>query len=267
MVDMWVCGICRSVNRMGAGRCYGCRTPRSTGESVDGSALADAGSDRTLAVLVAARRHGARVHETWPVAVLAGIGIAVSTLLTGLFRVEFAALVLPDGTATPDTAAIDGIVPLAALTTVAWLGATAAWSFWIALVLSNAPALTGRWPGSSPLRAFLAPLVPFRNLTRPMSVVREAAELLAPSPAGLVALITVWWFSFLAAYFVPTFLVYGLQLAGATPTALSAVQDSGWVQLWLLIPSAVLALAVLVGVERAQRARLAMTASIVPVEA
>ena len=64
----------------------------------------------------------------------------------------------------------------------------------------------------------------------------------------LVAL--AWWLCFLASYFVP-FLV-SLTMSGRFRTEVEAAIFSGWVRVALLIPAAVLAIGVVLTVERWQ---------------
>lgn len=263
MPDLWICTDCRSANTASAKRCYRCRGLRANAEMHEATAaFARASAQQTTTVLAAAARQGARYRRSWPLAVLVVPLIVVATGLDIARTAATAATVSPDGRMVESKAAFDQVITLSALDLGAVLVATLAWSFWIALVVSNVPALTARWPPNSPIGAFFAPFIPFIGLKRPYSVVRNVLRLLAPGQIAPFLIALAWWWTLLAAYFVPGFL---LALAAREPgqTLFQSTILATVVRLGFLIPAALLAIGLVVIIERAQRRALAERATIV----
>jgi hypothetical protein len=261
MKNIWVCGTCHSVNNGKERRCYTCHAPRSTVEMPEAAAAirnaATAGAVRAMAT---ATRSGARYRPTWPVAILVVPAILAATALSFLQVEAWSGVIAANGRFIDDPAR----VAAATTVTIEMVGAYAAalilWSIWIALVVGNVPALTGRWPSSGRLGAFLAPFIPFVGLKRPHSVVASVLAILSEDRVGPRLLALGWWAAVLATYFVPTIVVYA---AGPGAGTLLTLSTALRIRLVLLVPAAVLAIAVVVFIELEQGAALRRRATAV----
>jgi hypothetical protein len=263
MAQGWFCSDCRSLNDAGAKRCYSCSLPRATAESLDGT-FRSASAVRQTTVEAQAQRLGSRYRPSWPLAVVVVPLIVVATMLDIARTQAFARLVDPAGRfVNAAQAYMDALIGTSVASMVAYVLAIVAWSLWIALVVSNVPALVARWPSYTAMQALLAPFIPFVNLKRPGAVVSEAVGLLSRERTSAGAVVGLWWITWLAAYFVPGFLTGLRRYLGSTETTAEILVLALQVRLFILVPAAILAIAVVIVVERVQREALKRRASTV----
>jgi hypothetical protein len=263
MARGWFCTDCRSLNDAGAKRCYSCSLPRAAAESLDGT-FRSTSEVRQTTVEAQAKRLGTRYRPSWPVAVVVVPLVVAATMLDIQRTQAFSRLVDAAGRFVKAAPAyMDAFVDLSVTSTVAYLLAVVAWSLWIALVVSNVPALVARWPSYTAMQAFLAPFIPFVNLKRPGAVVSEAVGLLSRERTSVGAVVGLWWITWLAAYFVPGILSYLRSTVGSTETAAEIFVLAAQVRLFILVPAAILAILVVILVERVQRDALKRRASTV----
>ena len=252
MNDFWACGKCRSVNLNKVRRCYTCQTPRAIGEMPEAAAaMRSAAAVGAVSVIATVTRAGARYRPSWPIAIPVVVLIIAATVLTIVQVDTWTRLVGSNGRIIAGPATLQSFTNLSIATFAAYAAALVLWSGWIAIVVGNVPALTGRWPSRTPVGAFLAAFIPFIGLKRPHSVVDSVLAILGGGRALPRAIALAWWAAVLATYFVPAIIVVtGRSGRYALQTAASAIQ----VGLLLLIPAAILAIAVIVVVEREQAA-------------
>jgi len=255
--DVWICGDCRSVNKAREKRCYKCRVPRATAELTEAAAAISAVHAReTQTVLARAARMGARYRPTWPLALLVIPVILATTALTIAWTNALASAIGPDGEYLNQPVNSHSLDALSGALLFALFGGLLIWSAWIALVVANVPALTARWPSYSPIGAFFAPVRAFRG---PYRVVWGVLAILTEGRSGPRPIVVCWWVALLSAYLAPTFVV----LLRGPETLFQAVLVAMQVRLVLLVIAAILAIAVVVIVEREQRAALNRRASVV----
>jgi hypothetical protein len=263
MAQGWFCTDCRSLNDAGAKRCYSCSLPRAAAESRDGT-FRSASAVRETTVEAQAQRLGTRYRPSWPLAAVVVPLVLAATILDIQRTQAFSRLVDPAGRfVNAGRAYMDTVVDLSVTGLVAYLLAVVAWSLWIALVVSNVPALVARWPSYTAMQAFLAPFIPFINLKRPGAVVSEVVGLLSRERTSVGAVVGLWWITWLAAYFVPGILSYLWSTVGSNQTAAEILVLGLQVRLFILIPAAILAILVVILVERVQRDALRRRASTV----
>ena len=206
MTNIWVCGDCRSINRLSADRCYKCRAPRppageemaaasrsplsSQPEPQDGLSMPDRPAISGSAA--AAVNPSARI-ATLPAAVL---GIALMVLVVGL-RLMLTRLSLGaterilSGEEVPATdsefaAAVGLLSPLLGVIAIGWLG------IWASLVIRNVPLLGGGWPRFTPGQVFLEHVIPGWNVLRMPAVYREIQARLSRTGRANDPLIVAW---------------------------------------------------------------------------
>lgn len=253
----WICADCRSLNGRQSKRCYHCRVPRVTGELTAATeGLSIAAARASVTVLAQATRLGARYHRSWPIALLVIPLIVAATALDVVQTQAIGGLVRADGRLLADPGRFDDYARLAIASAASYLVSVLAWSTWIAVVVSNLPALVARWSSRGPLGAFLAPFIPVLWIRRPFSVVRETVGLLRDNAilAGLI--VTAWWCAWLAAAFVPGILLITGGLAGPSATRLQNLVVATQIRLAFILPAAILAIAVVVIIEGLQRTAL-----------
>jgi Domain of unknown function (DUF4328) len=261
MADMWICVDCRSANEARAKRCYRCGLPKAQGELTEATAVASpapVAGPRT--VLDAATRVGAKYRPSWPLALLTG-GLIFATTTLYVIAVRNAVELARTGV-TVGPGQSEATAPAVAFLPVALLSYLA-WSFWIALVVANVPALTARMPSRSPVGAFLAQWIPIANLKRPFSVVREVMALLSNGAFGPALLVIAWGVTFVAAVLVPSIYVILRTIGHDDPTVTDSLITSNQIGMYLMIAAAALAAAVLLTVEHEQRRALARRAVVV----
>lgn len=261
---MWICGECRSANNARAKRCYRCGALRTTSELTEATATAGpATASQTVTVLAAATRMGVRYRSTWPLALLAGVLILGTTALD-VIRTRLAlALISSQGAFATDPAHLEELLSVGRIWLAGYVLSGVVWSFWMALLVRNVPALTARWPSHGPLAALFAFWVPILSLKRPFSIVKEVTTLLSGAAFGPALLVIVWWISFLALSYVPSIVVV-LRAVGGDDRTLGALVVTGSVtRMALGIAAAVLAALVLVTVEYLQHMALVRRSQIV----
>jgi hypothetical protein len=249
--DEWVCGDCRSLNAAKQKRCYRCGVLRTAGELTAAAAMTTPAPRESRTVLATAARMGARYRPTWPLATALVPLIVVVTLLQLAGMQVTSQLVGPSGQFIENKATFDRFLQLESWHLGLGLVSVLVWSCWIALVVSNVPAVTASWPPNSPIGAFFAPFIPFVWFWRPYSVVRGVLTLLTDRRAGPQLVALAWWLCVLASYFGP--LLVSLSMGARFRTQLEAAVFAGWVRCALLVPAAVLAIGVVTITERSQR--------------
>jgi hypothetical protein len=264
MSEHWVCGDCRSMNNARDKRCYRCRVPRATGEMTEATTgMALAAAQRQQTVLARAARVGARYRRSWPVALL----LVPLILLATLFHFELVRVVVSmldaDGLLVLDRSRTDEMARIVVATWAAYGAALVVWGIWLALVVSNVPALVAQWPKHGPIGAFFAPLIPFLNLKRPHTIVGHTMAHLSGNQIAPGVVATFWWIAVLGSYLGPTVVVVGRALSGAHDTDLEAGVLAMQIRLIFLVPAAILAIGVVAILESLQRAALRRRATTV----
>lgn len=261
MAEMWICGDCRSTNSARDKRCYRCRVPRATSELSEATAANQAvAAQETRTVLAAASRLGVRYRASWPVAVVAGAFILGTTALDVLRTRE--AMAVATGTVAADPTHVQGVVTLGTAYLVGYLASGVFWSVWMALLVSNVPALTARWPSHGALGALFALWIPFIGLKRPYSIVKQVTTLLGGS-AGAGLLIIAWWIAFLGSFYLPSIVVFLRALSRDDKTLGDALNTGSVTRIVVVIVAAILAALVLVTVEYEQRLALERRSQVV----
>ena len=264
MADMWICVDCRSANEPKAKRCYRCGLPKAQGELTEANAAAaptSAVGPRT--VLAAATRAGAKYRPSWPLALFTGGLIFATTALYIRETRYLNGLTDADGFIVNDPASSQAELPFALALSVVMLLGIVVWSFWIALVVANVPALTGRLPSRSPIGAFFAQWIPIVNIKRPFSVVREVVAILSNGALGPALLVIAWWASYLGAYIIPSIYVILRTIGHDDPTLGASVITGNQIGMYLVIAAAAFAAGILLTVEHGQRRALARRAVVV----
>jgi hypothetical protein len=205
MTDVWVCGICHSINRQRNNRCYKCGAAQKT---------AATGEMATL------RQETAIISRTiFPYRPAAALGMAASIFLLGLAAVSIAAVVQSFGVMSfishqldllEQTGQIDesGLAAIrSSLDTVALvrlviiLPTLVFFGLWLSRVVSNVPALGGGIPGTSPWRAFAYTLVPGLNLRTVPGTIQDVLYRLDPKAGGFF-MVAVAWVGLVGSWFV-----------------------------------------------------------------
>lgn len=189
--DMWVCGVCRSVNRRGIDRCYKCQTPRN----VAATKVEDLDRVKPEDLLKPTGTY--RSGET--LATLTSIAAAAFILLTlaSLFLLYQANDALFSGdVARSDALHAGPIRPLAIAAAVAGVGLLVSYGAWIRQAIANLPALGLGYSRVGPTWAFIEPLIPGVNLaTIPVRMVEVAEKLGASATVmpllGIAALLVI----------------------------------------------------------------------------
>lgn len=244
--EIWVCGDCRSVNKAREKRCYRCRVPRATAElTAAAAAISSLHTREAQTVLDRAERMGAHYRPTWPLAILIVPVIVATTWLSFAWTNALVASIGPHGE-TLSTQAVDALgVPLL----IALFAGLLLWSTWIALVVSNVPALTARQPLHSTVGAFFAQLRGFRA---PYHVIWGVLAILSAGRSGPRLVVLGWWLAIMSSYFAPLLVI----LLRGSETLYQALVVGMQVRLWLLAIAAILAIALVIVVEREQRSAL-----------
>ena len=264
MAEMWVCGDCRSTNNARSKRCYRCRMPRTSSELTEATeAYSAASAQSRQTVLVAATRLGVRYRPSWPVALLAGLLILGTTALDVLRTREAMALLTPDGPVAPDPARLQGLISVGTVWLAGYVLSGVLWSIWMALIVMNVPALTARWPSYGPFAALFALWIPIIGLKRPFSIVKQVTTLLSGAGFGPALLVIAWWLTFMASFYLPTFVQLLRALGGDDRTVGESMATGSVTRLALVIVAAILAALVLVTVEYLQRVALERRSQVV----
>ncbi len=232
-------------------RCYKCGVMRIAGELTDANAaLTTSTARQERTILATAERMGQRYRPTWPLAAIIVPLIAIVTWLQ--FEAVLAAndLVGPGGRLLEDKARSDQFVGMLAWHFGLGFVAVLAWSFWIALVVANVPSLTAKWPPNSPVGAFFAPFIPIIGWWKPYTVIRHVLTLLTDRRVWPQVLALAWWIGFLASYWLPALMSLGW--GGSYQTDFGQVVSALWVRCALLVITGMLAIGVVLIVERWQ---------------
>ena len=210
--DIWVCGQCRSVNKLRAKQCYHCRTPRDLA-AVDPAAIEGTGHGqlREIALPEFHASRGEALLATILILVVAAIQVVVTVLqalLTNLLLGQLELLSDPAATVSPDLEASIVTTAAASLVSIgAGLLALTAWAFWLSRVVSAMPALGLGYPPTNALMAFIENFVPFLNLFRVPAIVRDVVRRLEPGvtegQSRGDALIFAAWIGLIGGYFIP----------------------------------------------------------------
>ena len=260
--DIWVCGPCRSVNDARHRRCYRCDVPRTAAnltaasDAIRASTVGrDAGTRAVVALTAAPYR------QTWPVAVSAAVLIAIATILSALHARAFTVLGASTARYIAGNPAWETAMDLSVVLLGVFVLAFLAWSVWLALIVRNVPALTGRQPRYSALGAFASAFIPFLNLERPQAVIRNVLGLLAPDRGWPRLVVLGWWAAILLTYAAPLVLAFA-----RGRRSMASIAAGLEVRVPFLFAAAVLAIVVIVLVEVEQRRALQRhrSAGIVP---
>jgi len=264
MPEMWMCGDCRSSNAAKDKRCYRCGVPRATSEMTEATAGAAAVSaQEARTVLVAATRLGARYRATWWLAIVAGIMIFVSTAAHTIQTRDIVAHVASDASVVMTAAEAQASATIGLVGAAAFLLGMLFWSIWIALVVSNVPALTARWPTRSPVGAFFGQWIPIIQIKRPFTTVRDVVVILSSSAFFPAVVVIAWWTVFLSSYLIPFFYVLVRVVGHEDRTIGDSLRSGSQIGMLLEIVAAVLAACVLVIVEYHQQVALQRRSQIV----
>jgi hypothetical protein len=207
---------------------------------------------------------GARYRPTWPVAIL----VIATIVAAAAISIEQINAWIDVGRAGPGITEADPrfqrLMSVSLAMLIALTVSVVTWSLWIAIVVANVPALVAKWPGHSPIGAFVAPFIPFVGLKRPYSVIRSVMAQLSDGSGGPALLALLWWLAFLAAYLAPTvvLLVSGATVDGS-PQSTAALSRALQFRQFLLIPAAGLAITVVLMIELQQRAALQRRSEVV----
>ena len=286
----WVCGVCRAVNQPRWSRCYSCRAPRTMeldpARPTTSARITARTSPDELARL--AREAGSTYRSasiwaivvTFAIVVVTGLHVAKVGPLLQLIPV-FGQLDAGD-VASIDASLLTTARFSSALLTLAevgaWLLAFFAWGAWLSRVVANVPALGGGWTRSSPREAFLSSIVPLYNLFWMPSAVRDAVVRLSRGTTPRNDLISGWWLTLVIAVLPGLGLIPGplfairlaVQTVGFVLVVVAFLVSTtpftimGWYSVaytLLLVPAALLAVAVVGHVQALQAARVAELAS------
>lgn len=244
--EIWVCGDCRSVNKARENWCYRCRVPRATAElTAEAAAISAVHTKERQTVEARATRMGARYRPTWPLALVIVPWILASTALTFEWTNALVASLGPNGEYLYVPVRSQALDALAAPLLIAMFGGLLIWSIWIALVVANVPALTARWPTNTAIGAFFAQLRGFRA---PYRVIWGVLAILTEGRSGPRLVVLGWWLALMASYGAPLVVI----ILRGNETFFQAVVVGMQVRLWLFAIAAVMAVILVVVVEREQ---------------
>ena len=250
MAEMWICGDCRSTNNARDKRCYRCRVPRATSEMTEATVANNVAAVQETRTVLAA------------VALVTGVLILGTTGLDVLRTRDAMALVTADGVQAASQAQLQSSLNLAIAYFVGYVASGIFWSLWMALLVTNVPALTARWPSHGPLGAFFALWIPFIGLIRPFSIIKQVTTLLGGGArAGL--LVIAWWVAFLGSFYLPSIVVFLRALDRDDTTVGGALTTGSVTRIGVVIIAAILAALVLLTVEYYQRLALERRSDIV----
>lgn len=270
-LDGWFCPECKSLNRRGARRCYSCggnpEGSQATGLPLQMNVPLTAIGSRTLGDdRPVPAYHSANLRAAALVIALA-LSVAVTATLAVVFGAAEASTFNVLGYLSGN-GALSTIFALSLARVGLWVVTAVLWFVWFDRVLQNVPSLGAGWPASSRRGAIIWWFVPVLNFFRPARAVGDAYQRLSGpgTPGGWLP--TFWWLSWIGAVLVP---MVGQQVAALTfatthPTvaslqrtltafaALQAVGDG------LEVGAGVLAVAMVIVLQRAQKERAALMA-------
>ena len=271
-LEGWFCPGCKSLNCRGARRCYSCGgSPEGSKETaglplqmnVPMSAIGTRtlGDDRAVPAY-----HSANLRAAALVISLT-LSVAVTALLAVVYGAAEASSFNVLGYLSGN-GALDTVFLLSLARVGLWVVTAVLWFTWFDRVLQNVPSLGAGWPASSRRGAMIWWFVPVLNLFRPVRAVGDAYQRLSVpgTPGGWLP--TFWWLAWIGAALVPlvgervaviTFVTTHPTLASAEGTrqalvVLEAIGDG------LEVMAGVLAVAMVIVLQRAQKERAALMA-------
>lgn len=199
--DIWVCGNCRSVNKLRAKQCYSCRTPQHLASVDPADILATGhGALREIALPEFRSSRGEAMLASVLILLVAGLNIVSTVVASQVLRG-----MLDDPNATIEGVTADLIA--AGSISLATLGvgilALTAWAFWLSRVVVAMPALGLGYPAANGTMAFVENFLPGLNLFRVPAIVRDVVRRVEPAEGRGEALIFAAWIGLLGGFFVP----------------------------------------------------------------
>ena len=215
--DIWVCGQCRSVNKLRAKQCYNCRTPKDRAE-VDPSAIEGTGHGqlREIALPEFRRSRGQAMLATVSILAVALIQVMIVIATTRVANGLLAQIDLiqsdPESTVPADfeaefTAKFASIATLGVVALGVGVVALVAWSYWLSRVVRAMPALGLGYPAANAFMAFVENFLPGFNLIRVPAIVRDVVRRLepghSPGQGRGEALIFAAWIGLIGGFLFP----------------------------------------------------------------
>ncbi len=202
--DFWVCGDCRSVNKLRSTQCYNCRTPKDIAE-VDPAAIEGTGHGK-LREIALPTFHASRGEAMLASALI--IGVAVLQVVSTVLDARLLGRIVDDPNLLTDPTFARSIDTLAAgtvalVTLGVALFALAAWALWLSRVVVAMPALGLGYPAATGLMAFVENFLPGLNLFRVPAIVRDVIRRLEPGSERGEVLIFAAWIGLFGGFLVP----------------------------------------------------------------
>ncbi|MEA2577518.1 MAG: hypothetical protein QOD78_1106 [Chloroflexota bacterium] len=215
--DIWVCGQCRSVNKLRAKQCYNCRTPKDRAE-VDPAAIEGTGHGqlREIALPEFRSSRGQAMLATVSILAVALIQVMMVIAATRVANELLAQIDLiqsdPESTVPADfeaefTAKFASIATLGVVALGVGVVALVAWSYWLSRVVRAMPALGLGYPAANAFMAFVENFLPGFNLIRVPAIVRDVVRRLepghSPGQGRGEALIFAAWIGLIGGFLFP----------------------------------------------------------------
>ena len=196
---IWVCAVCRSVNKIRSKQCYNCRTPKDRA-AVAPSQIDPTTSGRIRDVALPGFR------SSRPYAVVASILILITAIGHAIFSLTVLNLVLrvTDGFRVSQAELWQLLG--ASLTTfgIAFV-ALVGWALWLSKAVRVMPALGLGYPAVNGLMAFWENFIPLFNLWRVPAIVRDIVVRLEPGDSRARNMISAAWLGLIGGYLLPFF--------------------------------------------------------------
>jgi hypothetical protein len=271
-LEGWFCPQCKSLNRRGARRCYSCGGSPEGSQATAGLPLQmnvpmSAIGTRTLGVDRPVPAYGSANLRAAALVISLALSVAVTALLAVVYGAAEASSFNVLGYLSGN-GALDTVFALSLARVGLWIVTAFLWFVWFDRVLQNVPSLGAGWPASSRRGAIVWWFVPILNLFRPVRAVGDTYQRLSVpgTPGGWLP--TFWWLAWIGAALVPlvgervaviTFVTTHPTLASAERTrqalvVLEALGDG------LEVVAGVLAIAMVIVLQRAQKERAALMA-------
>ena len=199
--DIWVCGQCRSVNKLRAKQCYNCRTPQQLAAVNPADITATGhGTLREVALPPFSSSRGPAMLASLLILLVAGLNVISTVVSSSVLVALLDDPDIPVETIEPDLVAA-GSIGIATLG-VALLALTA-WAYWLSRAVTAMPALGLGYPAANSLMAFVENFLPGLNLLRVPAIVRDVVRRLEPTEGRGDALIFAAWIGLIAGFFLP----------------------------------------------------------------